>query len=133
MLAERLVRTNSDIEYMNQLLEIAMGRARQRAALVPDLETHDNNTRLVRILSMQQQHMHKRLSDLKTKLDRLNKIDNYLELVEGNPESITCKIKSISLLSGDSHDHDIFKMITYLVKQDTKHPCLSNHQLAILI
>lgn len=116
-IAERLVKTTAEIDQMNQLLEISQYRAKQRAALVPDLETQDDNSKMVRILTMQQQHMHKRLSDLKTELDRLKKIDNYLDLVEGNPEAITCKIKSMSLLTGNSHDHDIRKMLTYLVKQ----------------
>ncbi|ACT03369.1 Resolvase domain protein [Paenibacillus sp. JDR-2] len=116
-IAYRLIKTTSEINHMNQMLVIAQDRAKQRAALVPDLETNDDNTKLVHILTLQQQHMHQQISDLNAELDRLKKIDKYLTLVEGTPDIINRKIKSMSLLTGNSHDHDIRKMITCLVKQ----------------
>ncbi|WP_165279852.1 recombinase family protein [Paenibacillus protaetiae] len=116
-IAEQLLKKNSEVERINQLLIIAQDRAKKRAALVPDLETNDGNTKMVRILTIQQHQMHKQISELNIEIDGLRKIDKYFALVEGNPQTITSNIQSMSLLSSNDHDHDIRKMITYLVKQ----------------
>lgn len=116
--ADGIAKSTADINHLNHLFEVAQDRAKQRAALVKDLETNDDNVKMVQILMMQQQELRKQISALNSEIDRLKKIDHYLTLVEGNPEVITLNIKSMSLLTCNNNEaRDIRKMITYLVKQ----------------
>jgi len=58
---------------------------------VKDLETINDNTKMIHILNLQKQHLQRQLSIQKSEIIRLEKSANYLNLIEDNKAQITQK------------------------------------------
>ncbi len=117
LVAERLNKTKAELDGAEHQLQVAEEQSKRLASLVKDLETIDDNTKMVEILTLQKQHLSSRIKKFKTELNRLDKSAQYLELIEGNETEINRNIKSMSIINSNDNDHDIRKMITYLVQQ----------------
>jgi site-specific DNA recombinase len=116
LVAQRMNKAKSELKALNDQLLLADEHSKRLASLVKDLETKDDSSKMVRILTLQKQHLTSRIKTLQSDIDRLDKSVQYLEKVEGNPDEITRNIKTISVMSSRDSYHDIRKMITYLVQ-----------------
>lgn len=103
-------------------LQMAEDQSIRLASLVKDLETINDNTKMVQILTLQKEHLTSRINKLRTEINQLDKTAQYLELIEGNENEITRNIKSMSVMTNGSNNNDIRKMITYLVVEATFTP-----------
>lgn len=122
LVTDRLNKTKVELNGTEHQLQIAENQSKSLASVVKDLETIDNNTKMVQILTMQKEHLSSRIKKLKAETNQLDKSAQYLELIEGNQAEITRNIKSISIMTSHDNDNDIRKMITYLVLQATLTP-----------
>lgn len=119
---DRLSRTKVELNGAEHLLQMAEDQSKRLASIVKDLETIDDNTKMVQILTLQKQHLSIQIKELKTEINQLDKSTHYLELIEGNEDEITRNIKSMSIMTSEDNKNDIRKMITYLVVQATFTP-----------
>ncbi|WP_156114757.1 recombinase family protein [Paenibacillus sp. FSL R5-0345] len=122
LITNRLNSTKIELNRAEHQLQMAEDQSKHLASLMKDLETIDDNTKMVQILTLQKQHLLTRIKELKIEINQLDKTAQYLELIEGNEDEITRNIKSISITTSKDNNNDIRKMITYLVVQATFTP-----------
>ncbi len=121
LLKERLLVTDRKSKSMKNLtgaehqLQMAEDHSKRLASLVKDLENIDDNTKMIRVLTLQKEHLASQINKLKTEIHQLDKTAQYLELIEANENEIKRNIESMSVMTNGSNNNDIRKMITYLV------------------
>ncbi|MCJ8013379.1 recombinase family protein [Paenibacillus sp. KQZ6P-2] len=117
LVAERLNKAKTELTATDNQLQLADVHSKRLASKVKDLETIDENTKMVQVLTLQKQQLSSRIIALQSEINRMNKSAQYLEMIEGNQHEITRNIKTMSIMTSRDNDHDIRKMITYLVQQ----------------
>lgn len=122
LVTDRLNKTKVALDATEHQLQIAENQSKRLASVVKDLESIDNNTKMVQILTMQKEHLSSRIKKHKAETNQLDKSAQYLELIEGNHAEITRNIKSLSIMTSHDNYNDIREMITYLVQQATLTP-----------
>ncbi|GIP43202.1 serine recombinase [Paenibacillus sp. J45TS6] len=137
LLKERLLVTDRKTRSMKNLteaehqLQMAEDHSKRLASLVKDLENIDDNTKMIRVLTLQKEHLTSQINKLKTEIHQLDKKVQYLELIEGNENEITRNIKSMSVMTNGSNNNDIRKMITYLVVEAIFTPKTINNKKVV--
>lgn len=98
-------------------LSLVEAQSKQYASNIHDLETEDDNTKMLQIFKLQKQHLTSRIAQLEQDLKLLDKTASYLETVEGNESAIAQKLKSNSVMTGKENERELRKMVSYLVKR----------------
>lgn len=114
---KQMNKTKEELNTATSQLQLADEHSKRLASLIKDFETDDDNSKMVQILALQKEHLNSRILALQSDLKRLENSAQYLEKIEGNHDEITRNIKTISIMTSHNNDHDIRKMVTFLVKQ----------------
>lgn len=117
LIVKQLDKSKALLSELKKQLQLTELHAKKLAENVKDLETRDDNTKLVQVLTLQKGHLTSRIEAIGDKIKHLTSHLQYLDLIEANPTEITRNIKSINIMTNHDNAHDIRKMVTYLVQQ----------------